>query len=168
MFVMALLAHATAEPPILADWTLSRQRFAITEFTVGDKLIDDQHDHIFRVLNALQSADSSGDGARTADALLDHLHSYLTRHFAREERFMEERGYPKARSHTRQHRECLQRLTQFVTLVNANVMHAADCAPFAREWLNTHLLGSDRQFARWLQGRRAITDARSCAAQKSS
>jgi hemerythrin len=154
MFVMALLAHATAERPMLADWTPpSPQHFATTEFTVGDKLIDDQHDHIFKLLNALQFADSSGDGARTADLLLEHLHSYLTRHFAREERFMAERRYPKLHSHKRQHKECIQRLSDFLALVNAKVMHAADCAPFAREWLHNHLLGSDRQFARWSHAR---------------
>ena len=151
---MAHLSIAIAEPPNAPDCVFLSPSFATTEYTVGDKLIDDQHDHIFRLVNALECAGSAGVGARTADLLLVHLSAYLQSHFRCEERLMAERGYPKLRTHARQHAECSQRLADLLVLVNSNVMDPADCAPFVRDWLHNHLLGSDCHFAQWLQTRR--------------
>ena len=151
---MAQLSIAVAEPPDASDCIFLSPSFATAEYTVGNKPLDDQHDHIFRLLTALECAGSSGEGALTADLLLTHLTAYMKRHFRCEERLMAERGYPKVRGHARQHAECSQRLADLLALVNSNAVDATDCAPFVREWMHNHLLGSDRQFARWLENRR--------------
>ena len=136
---------------VVPDWAVTPKRFGETQYSLGNKEIDDQHHHILCLLNSLDLAHHSGEGAAHSDLLLNHLCAYLDRHFNHEERLMAEHGYPKRKQHQQQHSECREKLRKMIVVVNGTGTRALDCATFIHEWMHNHLLGSDREFAMWLQ-----------------
>jgi hemerythrin len=121
------------------------------EYSIGNEEIDHQHEHIINLVNALEIADTSGDGAATADLVLTHLLRYMAKHFAEEEQLMKDVGYPGLEEHQRQHGACSCKLAQFVSQVASGEMNAAECVPFIRQWLHTHMLESDQRYAAWVR-----------------
>jgi hemerythrin len=131
-----------AKPTPGAFWTEA--------YTVGDEAIDAQHKHIFALIKVLERADTSGDGARTADLVLAYLSRYLSNHFVEEERLMAEASYPHLDSHRKQHQACGQKLAELMATVEATPTPTHTYIGFVREWFHEHLLGSDQQYALWL------------------
>jgi hemerythrin len=125
--------------------------FWTNEYSIGNEEIDHQHEHIIALVNALEIAGTSGDGAATTDLVLTHLLRYLGKHFAAEEQLMADVGYPGLEYHQQEHAECSCRLAQLVSSVASGKMNAAECVPFIREWLHTHMLESDQRYATWVR-----------------
>ena len=130
--------------------------FWADEYSVGNKQIDEQHEHIVAAVNALEIAVTSGEGAATVDLVLDHLLRYLAAHFAAEERLMSAVGYPNLAAHVQQHEECKQRLSALMSLVQSGEIGLSACVPFITEWLHGHLLGSDQLYVTWLHEKPAV------------
>ena len=120
------------------------------EYKVGNAELDHQHEHILSLLNALEVAGTSGEGAATSDVILSHLLRYLKKHFSDEEHLMTLVGYPEVASHRQQHENCKATLAQLVSSVESGEGCAGDCMPFLNDWLHSHMLGLDRQYASWL------------------
>jgi hemerythrin-like metal-binding protein len=95
-------------------------------------------------------AGTSGEGAANADLLLAHLLRFLAAHFGDEERLMKAMEYPELAVHQQEHEKCSGKLAELVSAVTSGELGAADCAPFIRDWLHNHLLGSDQRYAAWL------------------
>ena len=121
------------------------------EYTIDDKQIDQQHEHIVALTNALEIAAASGEGAGTADLVLAHLVRFLATHFDTEERAMEAAAYPDLAEHRQQHAQFSRRLAQLVRSVESGELNVVDCVPVIRDWLHCHLLGSDQRFAFWVR-----------------
>jgi hemerythrin len=125
--------------------------FWTNEYSIGNEEIDRQHEHIISLVNALEIAGASGDGAATTDVVLTHLLRFLATHFAAEEQLMAQVGYPELGDHQEQHAECSCRLAQLVASVASGEMNSAECVPFIRGWLHSHMLNSDQRYASWLR-----------------
>jgi hemerythrin len=123
-------------------------------YSLGNDEVDHQHEHILGLVNALELAGTSGGGAATADLVLGHLTRYLLRHFAAEEALMEALGYPELDVHREQHTRCGRKMEEFRAAVEAGAKNPVDCVPFVREWLHTHMLGSDQAYSAWFEGNR--------------
>jgi hemerythrin len=120
------------------------------EYSMGNDEIDRQHEHIIALLNSLEVADSSGEGAATTDLVLTHLLRYLAQHFAAEEQLMANVGYPEVDSHVQQHEEFSCRLAKLISSITSGETSASECVPCIREWLHGHMLDSDQHYASWL------------------
>jgi hemerythrin-like metal-binding protein len=134
------------------------------EYSVGNEEIDKQHQHILALVNALEIAGTSGEGAGTADLVLSHLLRYLSQHFAAEEELLASTGYPGLETHQREHAECTSKVESMVRAVASSEMTASECVPFFCDWLHEHLLGSDLQYAAWAKRNSGVRGTRVRAA----
>ena len=124
--------------------------FWMEVYTVGDETVDAQHKQIFDLIKVLERADSSGDGAGTADLVLAYLSRYLSNHFVEEELRMADSNYPYLEPHRKQHIACSHELAELLTSVESKPLRTQEYVGFIRQWFHEHLLGSDQQYALWL------------------
>ena len=120
-------------------------------FSVGVKLIDDQHKRLFEIgseiyqlANALDDADHYDD---IVD-LIDELEKYTVYHFDTEEAFFEKYDYHEAEEHIAEHKQFLQKIADIDlsqiddnqrTFINEIIM-------FVFKWIIKHINGTDFKY----------------------
>ena len=125
------------------------------QLSVGQPSIDADHKHLIVYLNELDAAISAPVfSAPKAGIILIRLLEYTQEHFAREERLMQQVGYPKFEEHARQHRDAVRALTE--------LSNAFSCEPglpavkklysFTANWLVHHIIMQDTQLTPYIRG----------------
>ncbi len=122
--------------------------------SVGVKLIDDQHQELFRKVNGLIEAMMQNQGKAELDRLLSFLGSYVIEHFGAEERLMAKYRYPDAARHKQQHAEFVKTFlgvkAEFDKLgATPNVSIAVN--KFVCTWLKEHIGRTDTALGKFLQ-----------------
>jgi len=102
-------------------------------FCVQSDLFNGQHKELFRLINDLDADRSSG-------AKLQALLDYVVLHFKSEEDAMTAAGFAEFDGHKAIHDKFLADAGG-VKAVNDDVMH------FIKQWLVTHIKGSDKHYA---------------------
>lgn len=116
--------------------------------SVGDTLIDHDHQTLIGMVNDLHDAADLGKDYIALSGILDKLVLYTQEHFQREEDLMRAIAYAGFKSHQQQHRKLLERVTALQLELNrARELVALETAELLRFWLTSHILISDKQFA---------------------
>ena len=113
--------------------------------------IDRQHQRLFALFNELYEAMQQGHGNDVIDKVLDRALDYTAYHFAAEEKLLLEHGYPEETVHRAEHArlaEQVKALQQKRRLGESHVTMAT--LKLLCDWLNNHILGSDKKFAPFL------------------
>ena len=116
-------------------------------FSVGVKLLDEQHKRILDMYNLLISDSEATVRSETISELLDRLTKYAAEHFQTEERLLEEYGYPDLARHKVEHKEYRIRvveLCQSATIHEESV--PAELLKFMRDWWMNHILNTDMKY----------------------
>ncbi|HET7827046.1 MAG TPA: hemerythrin family protein [Anaeromyxobacter sp.] len=124
---------------------------------VGVPEIDAQHQELFRRAERLVSALRAGDRAEVAP-LIRYLGDYVVEHFAAEERFMHEIGYPGLEEHRVLHRAFREDFA--VMLVDyerkgPTPLVALTLHNWLSDWLRKHLGGVDVDIGRFAAAKHA-------------
>ena len=132
------------------------QRFVWDDsFSVGVKVIDDQHKVWIDRLNSLSAAIESHQEAQIISKTLSFMVVYVEFHFAAEERRMAEQNYPGLPQHTSQHEAFRTVLTDLLVLEfdeGSAVSRLGDSINnFQISWLKSHIQRTDKQFAAFLK-----------------
>jgi hemerythrin len=123
--------------------------------SVGIAVIDEDHKKLVAMVNQLYDAVQAGHGKDALGKTLDGLIDYTVMHFAREEKFFQETGYPDAVAHKKEHAD----LTKQVLDVQAKYRSGAtstlslEVMTFLKNWLVKHIQGSDRKYGPHLNGK---------------
>ena len=118
------------------------------KLSVGVKTIDEEHKKLVGMVNDLYDAVQGGQGKDALGKILDGLISYTANHFAHEEKFFAETGYPDSAAHKKQHDD----LTRQVLDVQAKYRSGASATlsievlNFLKNWLIGHIQGSDKKY----------------------
>jgi hemerythrin len=80
--------------------------------SVGVAEIDAQHRQLFDRFNAFLGASEAGQGGDEVSRLFSFLDSYVATHFADEERFQQQIGFPDLPQHREQHLAFLGQLAE--------------------------------------------------------
>ena len=116
-----------------------------TDCLIGVPEIDNEHEHLFELLNktntALQSEDA--DVAAITSRLLNELYEYAVQHFAHEEAYMLSIDDPELNRQTIEHEAFREKVTSAITSGNLDLDAAKDLLTFLAKWLYRHILGSD-------------------------
>ncbi len=125
------------------------------EFLVGISEIDEQHRALVDMINGFYAALAGNAAHRQAlGNLLRGLVDYTKYHFATEERLMQEAQLPLTRPHLRQHQEFVQKVADMADrFSHGRLVLSVEATTYLRDWLQGHILGTDRQLGRELQGR---------------
>jgi len=85
-----------------------------SEFSVGIERFDDDHRHLFSLLNQLHESMAARDGNLVLSLVLRELVWYAQNHFRAEEVLMKLYGYPELASHRAEHDRFTEQVVQFV------------------------------------------------------
>ncbi|MBP9712880.1 MAG: bacteriohemerythrin [Sterolibacterium sp.] len=126
------------------------------EYSIGIAALDEQHQHLFMLMNRLYALDHAEDdrGDRRLQALLEEFNEYAAFHFLTEERLMRDHlaaDTDQARHHA-EHRgywQAIEDYRQRFARQEAGVAH--DLLAYLDHWWRHHILATDRQFGSQLQ-----------------
>jgi hemerythrin len=115
--------------------------------SVGVKEIDQQHQKLIRMINELNDAMGQGKGKDVLGRTLASMASYTASHFAFEEGYFEEYGYPDAAAHRKEHQAFLAKVTEFQRdFSSGRIGLSIQVMSFLSDWLRGHIQGTDRKY----------------------
>ncbi|MDR0496900.1 MAG: bacteriohemerythrin [Treponema sp.] len=122
-------------------------------YSVGIKLIDEQHKELIRLTNKL-SANCMADRQKSMNAFHDTIREavdYTGYHFGTEEKMMERVKYPEYSVHKSEHadfiREVSGRIEEFKP---GNTLAPIQFVYFLRDWVLHHIAMSDKKLGDFL------------------
>ncbi len=123
---------------------------------VGVPEIDAQHQELFRRAERLIGALRAGD-RREVEPLVRYLSDYVVEHFAAEERYMREIGYPGLEGHRAAHdafREDLAEMLADYQRKGPTPLVALTMHNWLSDWLRRHTGGLDQEIGRFAEAKR--------------
>lgn len=127
----------------LMEWTPA--------YSVGVDRFDQDHQQLIRILNELNDAMTERRGKIVIGSVLFDLVRYTERHFTAEETAMKRCGYVGYEPHCEEHRVLRQKVRAFVAeYESGNALISVDVLWFLRDWLQSHILKSDRAYSECL------------------
>jgi hemerythrin len=121
-------------------------------YSVGVARFDMEHKRLFVLLNELSDAMNAGQGRFVVGRTLNELFLYTRQHFAAEENAMAKTNFGARRVHELEHRELAERVERFQKQYASGETHITiDVLYFLRDWLEKHILETDRKYSAHLQ-----------------
>jgi len=126
------------------------------DYLVGIAAIDQDHKTLFLLVNRLHQRIEKGEDEYAIAEALAGLVDYIDTHFAREERYMEECGYPDLVRHARKHRDLARTVHSLKTMFDDDppALASDEILEFLRDWLTNHILKSDMDYVPYVTGRK--------------
>ena len=123
-----------------------------SKYSVNIGEIDRQHRKLFELFNELYQAMQQGHGDEVTTAkVLASVVAYTTYHFEYEENLLRQYGYPEEKAHRAEHAKLTEQAEALVRKLKEGRSEVAMATlKFLCDWLNNHILGSDRRFAPFL------------------
>ncbi len=120
----------------------------------GITSIDAQHQGLLALGRELQAAMEVGNGRAVVGKVLDRLFSYVSMHFAHEERLMRQSGYPEFEKHVVEH-EALKRRVESLRdeFRQGRIALNVQILLFLKRWMEQHIGGSDQEIAPYLRSK---------------
>ncbi len=136
----------------IADQVVTQEEFCLftEKYMTGIESIDEEHRGLFEIIgNAYRMIESGimiSDHYDDIMRLLDQLEKYTEVHFAHEEEYMEQIGYPKLEDQRRAHAVFLDRLEEKDLGENLENQqeYLEDLLDFLYAWLGNHILKMDK------------------------
>ena len=117
---------------------------------LGIPVIDQQHKALFGLVNKLNEALHSGDGAEATGEVIGKLITYVTEHFNDEERLMLSCNFPYLAEHRTEHDTFVSRLRQIQADFTAGHEMGGSVLDFMVDWLVCHIKGTDQKYNRFI------------------
>ncbi|GLH71670.1 hemerythrin [Geothrix limicola] len=125
-----------------------------TRYDTGIRIIDEQHQELFRIVEALRRMVQDGTRRTEVEALLEDLVTCSERHFATEEGIMARYGYPDLTQHVSEHATMLTSLHELLAKFQESDQAMAMLVPtFMEGWLKHHISDGDFGFVTFLKAR---------------
>jgi len=125
-----------------------------TRYDTGIRIIDEQHQELFRLLEALRTSVTQGVRRPAVESLLAELVASSERHFATEEGFMVRCQYPDLGEHMAEHAKMLSSLHELHSRFLESEQAMALMVPtFMEGWLKHHISDGDFGFVTFLKAR---------------
>ena len=119
-------------------------------YSVGVKVIDDQHKHFIGLINDVYKVLESKNTKKLPDVIAD-LTDYADHHFKTEEEYFDKFHYPDADIHKSAHAELQSKVDGFINRQGDPVAIGFDLLYFLERWLLIHFKGTDKKFAEFLK-----------------
>ena len=132
---------------VLVEWS--------DAFSVGNKRIDSQHKELVRITNEFYEGVQMG-GVMAKVYFMKTIQGavmYVKTHFSTEEEIMQKVNYPYYEAHKKQHEDFVAEvLRQVKTFEGVDPrFNAEEFARFLRDWVLTHIAGSDKKYIPYLR-----------------
>ncbi len=139
--------HRKRPREIFFPWTKDLQ--------TGIRVIDMDHRSLVDVVNELHANWEKGRFAEALPGLMGNLFNYCVDHFFREEKLMEDYGYPGLRLHRERHRGIRRYIyaLRVVATEHPNRVDPEKLLMFLRDWLINHIGKSDMDYVGYIDQR---------------
>ncbi len=116
------------------------------DYATGIPEIDSQHSYLFELVNRSIRGLSGLPDPVAQRQLLAELKLYTQRHFAYEEKCMEDAGYAHLAEHRQSHQRLRVQLARFASDLESGTLEPRALAEFLRNWLTLHVLREDMRY----------------------
>lgn len=121
---------------------------------LGVTKIDKQHEKLIGLINDLYDACTQNKAQDVVDEIVSEAHDYIDYHFTTEQRLMEEHDYPDLGDHIDEHDDYIvQSSDHLMASQEGESGLADDVLDYLTGWWKTHINGTDRKLAKFLQDR---------------
>ena len=121
------------------------------EYSVGIETIDNDHKMLLKLINQLQTSSLYYTGDDFDKEALTELLDYTKFHFSREEKMMEDNGYPDFDAHRQQHRNMTDEVINKVKDYEEDSEKTVDdLLDYLKKWLINHINGTDKKYSAFL------------------
>lgn len=120
----------------------------IPSLELGVPWLDRQHKELFARAAKFEAAFLAGEPGYRLGELFAFLAEYTLEHFAAEEKYMREVGYPRVAEHVQEHRDFMRRFSSLVPQWNSEGESSAvliALLEFLNSWLTEHVSKSDQR-----------------------
>jgi hemerythrin len=129
------------------EWTAS--------LSVGVTEIDEQHQRIFSIIDELSKEREDAMDSASVLAILRQLVDYSDYHFRSEDDYMIENSYPLFLSHRKEHLVYIRKMGDLIdALEKKGSSLSEDILEFLYNWWQTHIVGSDLKYARYIKAQK--------------
>lgn len=116
-----------------------------SSFSVGIKVIDEQHQHLIEIINRLAvELDSHIDSAETLHDYFEECVSYGEYHFQTEETYFSQYDYPERAIHLAAHVSYRETIRVFLLREGDRREVASELLSFLGQWWVNHITGTDQ------------------------
>ncbi len=121
------------------------------KYSVGVKVLDEQHAEFVRCLNELHAAMLKGQAQSVAIVIEPEMMNLTKNHFSTEERLMEETKFPGLAEHRAEHHALTAKVEEFVARYEQGDQSIyPELLRFLGNWLYNHTLTVDKQYTQWM------------------
>ncbi len=121
------------------------------KYRLNVKDMDEQHRVLIGLVGQLDDAMREGKGKQTLGLILERLVDYTKVHFAAEERLMKASGYPEYQEHKIIHEKMTSKVVDLERqFKDGKTMLSLDVMKFLTDWLQKHILGTDKKYSPFL------------------
>ncbi len=120
--------------------------------SVDDPEIDQQHQKLVGMINALHEAMMSGRTQSVIGNLLNNLVDYTVEHFSYEEGRMQAGHYPDFAQHKKKHTDLIQQVAALQEKFNRGTQNviSVELMNFLKDWITQHIQKSDKLYMPYL------------------
>lgn len=130
----------------LMDWQDS--------LSVGVPTIDAEHKKLVSLLNDLHTAMREGKSKQAMGEVLNGLITYTATHFGTEEKFMTKHAYPEYAEHKKQHDDLVKQALDVKASFEAGKVGVnMELMTFLKDWVQTHIIGTDKKLGAYLSSK---------------
>lgn len=109
--------------------------------------IDQQHKQLVKLINDLDDAMHEGKGKVVIGRIISSLLQYARSHFATEEKYFSQFGYPDAPAHVQEHVSFISKAMAFKKdFDEARMGLTISVMDFLSDWLQDHIKGVDQKY----------------------
>lgn len=121
------------------------------EYNIGIEYIDQDHKKLLHLLNQFSIAYDYAQCEEFEREALEELVSYTKYHFKREEKLMEDYGYPGFPEHQEEHQAMIDKVEEYVEIYNIEGHDSLkQVTNLLTYWLINHIQESDTQYRDYL------------------
>ena len=114
-------------------------------FSVGVNLVDQQHQHLFSIINKLIVKTEAEQQKKIIEKVLDELIDYTDYHFKTEEKFF--KIHPGFKKHQHIHQVFVEKVSGFVSAFKlGNTDFKSAIVGFLVDWVKKHVLNTDKVY----------------------
>lgn len=125
-----------------------------SQYKIGVKVIDDQHQKLVGMFGTLSDAVKANQGNDVLEELLNELVDYTVYHFATEEGLMQTHAYPETAAHRKEHEDLKMTVAELQRkFKDGKATVTFQTVQLLNDWLSHHILKVDKDFAVFLNAK---------------
>jgi len=117
-------------------------------------ICDEQHKKLIEIINSLHETYKSAKDKDVTSKTIEDLMAYTQYHFKTEEDLFDKYNYPYSTRHKIEHAELTNQVAAYSKRFgNGESVSISELLSFLKDWVNDHIIGSDRNYAPFLRSK---------------